>query len=134
MKQSCCCVGVGEGRAESVPLLGQTPEVGGKEGAGHWQGTGGGSMVSPASWGCPNCTEKQTPMCKGQRHLKAVTEDPGSQGKAIGEGEVAPAPLAPAPAHACIVVVAVWKLKRLSLGNQVRMGTSSGRAQRRSTN
>lgn len=31
--------------------------------------------------------------------------------------------------HACIVVVAVWKLKRFSLGNQVRMGVwaSSGR-------
>lgn len=29
--------------------------------------------------------------------------------------------------HACIVVVAVWKLKRFSLGNQVRMGVSSGK-------
>lgn len=29
--------------------------------------------------------------------------------------------------HACIVVVAVWKLKRFSLGNQVRMGVSSAR-------
>lgn len=29
--------------------------------------------------------------------------------------------------HACIVVVAVWKLKRFSLGNQVRMGMSSKR-------
>lgn len=28
--------------------------------------------------------------------------------------------------HACIVVVAVWKLKRFSLGNQVRIGVSSG--------
>lgn len=31
------------------------------------------------------------------------------------------------PTHACIVVVAVWKLKRFSLGNQVRMGVSSAR-------
>lgn len=47
-------------------------------------------------------------------------------GTGAGEG-VAWGPAGGHMTHACIVVVAAWKLKRFSLGNHVRMGVSSGR-------
>lgn len=53
----------------------------------------------------------------------------GSSCQAAGRGHPSPGPAHGRGTHACIVVVAVWKLKRFSLGNQVRMGTSSGGSQ-----